>query len=308
VKWTVLLVALFLTTEPMWPQPSAGGQKVEAKPAHDRDFWRAIPKSRYAVPPGQPIFLLLRELSGYLGSNDPELRDDLAYTITAVWIKHQSEISADDLNTLLDEWRANLRLGIGETGTDSVLKRSFSALCLASLAERDLKAPFLTEERYRDLLSAALVYLKDERDLRGFDPTLGWIHATAHTADLLSALAGNRFFRSDDQARLLDAIAARLSSAHEIFAYGEQDRLALAAATIARRNDFYSAAFDRWLAALDAADQRVWKDSPPKIDLLQTFENDTYMLRGLAVYLSASPPSSAVAGTRDAVMKILQGR
>ena len=38
---------------------------------------------------------------------------------------------------------------------------------------------------------------------------------------------------------------------------------------------------------MDTNDQRVWKDSPPKLELLQTFENDTYMLRGLALYLGA---------------------
>src|SRR5436309_3702026 len=36
--------------------------------AHTRDFWREIAKNHYAVPAGQPIFPLMRELSGYLGS------------------------------------------------------------------------------------------------------------------------------------------------------------------------------------------------------------------------------------------------
>jgi hypothetical protein len=37
-----------------------------------------------------------------------------------------------------------------------------------------------------DLLTG---YLRDERDLRGFDPKKGWMHATAHTADLLAELS-----------------------------------------------------------------------------------------------------------------------
>ena len=45
---------------------------------HDREYWRQIAKNHYAVPPGQDAFSLARELSGYLGSPDPELRDDLA--------------------------------------------------------------------------------------------------------------------------------------------------------------------------------------------------------------------------------------
>ena len=283
--------------------------------AHRREFWRAIVKNRYAVPEGQPIFPLLRELSGYLGSPDPELRDDLAYTITAVWLKHQ-KVSTDELNTLLDEWETNLRVSVGEPTGDSVLKRSFSVLCLAALAERDLKEPFLSEERYRRSLADALAYLKDERDLRGFDPTIGWIHATAHTADLLTALAGNRLFRRDDQRRVLDAISERTSSAHQIFMYGEQDRLAMVAATIAQRADLDATGFDSWLSTLDTNDQQVWKDSPPKLNLLQTFENDTYMLRALAVYLSNSAAastsgtgqSSMQSNLRNEVMHLLRKR
>jgi hypothetical protein len=308
VKWMATLVTVFLVGLPVLAQAPPPAYAAPGTPAHDREFWRAIAKNRFAVPAGQAAFPLLRELSGYLGSRDPELRDDLAYTITAVWMKYDKQLSAAELNSLADEWRANLQAGAAASGPDGVLKRSFSALCLAALAERELKTPFLGEERSRKLLADALTYLKNENDLRGFDPVLGWIHATAHTADLLTALADNRFFRSEDQGRVLDAISGRLSSAHEIFTYGEQDRLALVAATIVKREDFDPGAFHKWLTALDAADQRVWQDSPPKLELLQTFENDTYMLRGLAVYLGKSPGNAAVADAQKAVLEVLQKR
>jgi len=308
MKWTVMFVALFLMSFPVLAQSKASAEGGQEKPLHDREFWRAIAKNRYAVPDGQPVFPLLRELSGYLGSRDPELRDDLAYSITTIWIKHQKQISTDELYSLLDDWQANLRTGIGETGNDGILKRSFSALSLVALAERDLKMPFLGEERYRAFLANALAYLRDERDLRGFDPTLGWIHATAHTADLLAALAANPLLKNEDQGRLLDAIARRLSSAHEIFTYGEQDRLSALAATIVVRKDFDAPAFLNWLSALDAADQKVWKDIPPHLELLQTFENDTYMLRGLAAYLSVNVSDPAGMEEQKAVLKVLQKR
>ena len=308
MKRIVTFLTLFLVTLSMLAQAPSPTKGVSEKSAHNREFWRSIAKNRYAVPEGQSVYPLLRELSGYLGSRDSELRDDLAYSIIAVWIKHQQQLSATELNSLVDEWRTDLRVGIGESGSDGVFKRSFSALCLAALAERDLKTPFLGEERYRTLLADALAYLKDERDLRGFDPAIGWIHATAHTADLLAALASNPLFGSEDQGRVLDAISGRLSSAHEVFMYGEQDRLALVAARIVKRKDFDPVAFHRWLIAMDAADQRVWKDSPPNLELLQTFENDTYMLRGLAVYLGMSPPNPATADVQNAVLQVLRKR
>lgn len=305
MRWKIVLLAVILAAQ--MARAAQSGAVDQTAPTHDRQFWREIIKSRFAVPAGQPIFPLLRELSTYLGSNDPELRDDLAYTIIDVWIKYQKDLSAEQLNVLADEWRANLRERIGESGSDSVLKRSFSALCLASLAERDLKIPFLGEQRYRQLLESGLAYLKDERDLRGFDPVLGWIHATAHTADLLAAVAENSLLRIDDQLRMLEAVATRLSSAHQIFTYGEQDRLARVVATIALRKDCDTAIFEKWLSSLDESDLRAFKDSPPKIELLQTFENDTYMLRGVGLYLW-STKGNANPSSRDVVMKILRQR
>jgi hypothetical protein len=308
VKWMALLVTLCVFLSAVAAQDSAPPGKIQEKPVHNREFWRAIANNGYRVPAGEPVFPLVRELSGYLGSSDPELRDTLTYSIIATWIVDQKQLSPNELDLLLDEWRGNLRAGIGESGNDSVLKRSFSALCLAALAERDLKTPFLGEERYRTLLADALAYLKDERDLRGFDPAMGWIHATAHTADLLASLANNPLLKVEDQGRLLDAISERLSSAHGVVTYEEQDRLALVASAIIRRRDFDPAVFQRWLKALDAAGQNVFKDSPPKVDLLHTFENDTYMLRGLAVDLCMGPSSPAISNAQNTVLQVLKTR
>jgi len=286
--------------------PAGARAANPSQSAHSREFWRAIVKNRFAVPADEQVYPLIEELNGYLGSTDPELRDDLAYSVIGVWVRHQ-DLSTTQLNRLADEWRANLRAGIGESGTDTVFKRSFSALCLASLAHREFRSPFLGPQRYAELLSAALTYLHDERDLRGFDPSKGWIHATAHTADLLANLTANPLLAPQDQPRLLRALAEHLSSAHVIFSYGEQDRLANVAAVIAQRKDFDHAAFQRWLNDLNT-DQKVWDQSPPRLELLQTFENDSYLLEALAAHLSAAPEIPQTTEARQAVLKILERR
>jgi Protein of unknown function (DUF2785) len=148
-------------------------------------------------------------------------------------------------------------------------------LGLAVLAERDLKDPFLGQPRFRTLLENALAYLQDERDLRGFDAKKGWIHATAHTADLLAELAESRYFTNQDQARVLAAIEQRLATANEIFNHGEQDRLASVAATIVSRHDFDRALWHSWVAGIDKADQAVFNESPPSLQAEQRFENDS---------------------------------
>ena len=275
---------------------------------HDREYWRQIAKNHYAVPPGQDAFSLARELRGYLGSPDPELRDDLAYSMLATWIVRQKKLSVEQLVTLLDEWQANLRIGIGETGTDSIFKRAFSALCLAALAERDLKETFLGEHRFRTLLNGALTYLGDEHDLRGFDAKKGWIHATAHTADLLAALAENKFFTKQDQERVLKAITQRLASASEIFSYGEQDRFANVAAAIASRDDFDSDGWRSWVVEMDKEDRVVWQESPPRVQALARYENDSYFMQATVAQMALRAPSSSSAVAQKAVLELLRRR
>lgn len=75
--WLMTLLAVAPFSFAAWGQASA---------AHDREFWRSIVNHHYAVPEGQSVFPLLRELSGYLGSTDPEFRDGVAYSILAAWI------------------------------------------------------------------------------------------------------------------------------------------------------------------------------------------------------------------------------
>ena len=305
MKWTCLLLAISLS---LAASTSPGASATQSSPTHDRQFWRDIAKNKYDIPQGQSAFALAKELGSYLDSPDPELRDELAYSILDVWIVYRDYFSSPQLISLLESWQINLRSGIGETSTDSILKRSFSALCLAVLAERELKSPFLGEAHFRGLLESALTYLKDERDLRGFDPVKGWIHATAHTADLLAFLAANPLLKVEDQSRILHAVSERLSSAHQIFAYGEQDRLANTVATIVARKDFDAVGFHQWLVNLDEADRKVWKETPPDDFLLKTYQNNSYMLQALAARLYAQPKTAVVTSTLDEVTQILRKR
>lgn len=286
----------------------ADQQPDSNKGRHSREFWRAIVKNHYAVPPGQDPFPLALELSEYLGSTDPELRDDLAYSILYKWIAEQRRLSNEQLTTLLETWQSNLRVGIGEVGTDSVFLRSFSVIGLATLAERDLKDPFLSRARYRTLLEDGLTYLHDERDLRGFDEKKGWMHATAHTSDLIAELARNRFFTGKDQRRVLTAIAERLAMVDEIYTHGEQDRLANVAATIVARPDFDSGVWRAWIADIDKRDQTAFKDNPPKLQAVGRFMNDTYLLEAIFSEISLRPASARAAAAERTVLAVLRPR
>jgi len=292
----------------MLPSFAAFASTPQTAPKHDRAFWRAIQTNHYAVPNNESAVELAHELSTYLGSPDPELRDDLAYSILDVWIIERPQLARQELIPFVEEWSANLKIGLAESGTDTVLKRSFSALMLASIAQRDLKTQFLGDTRYHALLTDAISYLTNERDLRGYDATKGWIHSTAHTADLLKALAENDLLTQDDQHAILAAIAARLATSPTVYSYGEQDRLAMAVRSIVTRRDFDAEYFNKWLAALNEADSKVWKEKPLTPATLATYQNRTYMLEALVARMSTESLNPTATAAQARVVAIIARR
>jgi hypothetical protein len=274
---------------------------------HDKAFWRGIAEHHFDVPKGESASALAHELSSLLASPDPELRDDLGYSIFARWIGRPNILQPDDLRTLADEWAGNLKDGIGQSGTDSVLKRSFSALCLSLLAEREAKTPFLGTSRYHQLVADATTYLQTERDLRGYDAKLGWIHATAHTSDLLQALAASPMLTSDEESGILKAVEMRLASAPEVYRQGEQDRIAQAVLAVVRRADFATGSFETWLTRIEAADKKVWEEALTP-ESLARYQNHTYTLQALAVRMELEPDSIKIAALRQRMLGILRSR
>jgi len=279
---------------------------ASTQPQHDKEFWRTIVKQHAAVPEHESADALSLELSTMLASADPELRDDLAYSILATWIYRGNVLSTPTLIALTDEWRANLKDGIGEIGTNSVLKRSFSALCLSEMAKREAKAPFLGPKRYHALVAEATAYMQAERDLRGYDRNLHWIHATAHTADLLAALADSPPLTSQEANGILQAIQSRLATALEVFTQGEQDRLAIAIVSVIRRKDFEASTFAPWLAHVQEEDRDVWTSTTP--ESLARWQNHNYLLRALIVRTLMEPYSPRMADHRQQALVVLSKR
>lgn len=280
-----------------------GSRAVE----HDKDFWRAIARDQYKVPEGESALALMRELSACLGSPDPELRDELAYAISAQWIYRQRLFDRDALIEFVTKWSSNLKAGIGQSGDDTVLLRSFSALDLSIAAALDNDHPFLTAEEHEDLLATALGYLAAERDLRDFERAQGWLHATAHTADLLKFLARSAHFTVGGQARVLNGISEKLArTGTVVFTHGEDDRLARAVVSIVLRNDFDGAAFGEWLTRLRTARRaaRAAADFDP--DRYAAQQNTNNLLRSSFVLLSCiESPSAGVLKARAEVLAYL---
>ena len=233
--------------------------RIGATPAaHDAAFWQAIVDADYRLPAGQSAVGLVDELVGLLGHSDPVLRDRYGYEIFAAWVYRDQLLAPADLERIRSRLCADARSGLGSPPDDRTLRRSFSLLDLSVLAAYDLKAPFMSQSAFEETLAVGIDSLAEERDLRGFEPGKGWVHATAHGADLLKFLARNPKLARDGQGKLVRAVRDRLESAGQVFVWGEDARLAAALLSLLRRPDVEPGLLQPWLKSLIEAHERLW--------------------------------------------------
>jgi len=253
----------------------------------DIEFWVSIAKNDYKIPEGHTLDELTRELFGYLGSTDPELRDDIAYIVYANFLKREM-YSTDEIRSHVDELLSNLDIGIGETESDSVFLRTFSVLLLAEIIYNDNKKPLLDMKQVHAVLAKGLWYLSVEKDPRGHIPVKGWAHALAHTADLMLELAKNRFTNKGDLENILKIIADKLiHSTNWVYIHGEDDRLANAVIAVLKRNLVTIIFLQDWLQSL-AAPEKSWKGAYMEEGQAKAFHNVRNFLRSLSESLRST--------------------
>ena len=301
----VVVMALCVVMGPrLLVAQTAGTAAVQAQ-AHDKAFWQAVAASKFAVLTGAALPALLDELTALLGSPDSDLRDDIAYSALTQWIYLQRIVPVDERRRLLREWSLNLARGIGDQGSPSVLRRSFSALALGMLAILDNEAPYLDQEEFDRLLTVTLRYLKDERDVRGFDPAVGWMHSVAHTADLIKFLARSRHLRPEQQATILSGISGKLRSTHTVLINGEDERLARAVLSIVARPDVDATGFAGWVKSLAAPE----RPGPPTVQDLAVDQNIRHLVVSMFAVISADTRDlPQIVQTRAVLLAHLQGQ
>lgn len=272
-----------------------------------RADWVALRASGFALPPGQSAAALLLEMNPLLASPDPVLRDDVAFSAAEKWIVRDRVVAPDDLRRLITQWSANLDDGLGASGGERIFTRSFSALSLSLIAAREVATPFLTADEAQRLFDRLFDYFQRERDLRGFDAERGWMHSVAHSADAFKFLARGTHWTPGNLSRLLDAVRAKLASSPTVFAWGENDRLALALHAAVRRPDADVAVITAWLARWEGDHAALWAKGP-HIDPTRfvPLENARQLLRSLHAALAMdrapTPPGDAA---RAAVLATL---
>ncbi|MEU7565787.1 DUF2785 domain-containing protein [Streptomyces fradiae] len=256
--------------------------------------WPALAAAGFPCPEAVPPPRLVAELSGMLASPDPVVRDDHAYTALARWTREGR------FDTVLVEWGD---LGAERLGHAEPQARSFAPLVLRCVLERAVAVPgAVPADRLGSWYERFGAWYPDERDTRGWDDRLGWLHAVAHGADAAAAfgaaLPGRRV-------ELLRLCARRVTAAHADHRYTQTEDARVARAVC------------RLLAApgLDAAEAAGWLDvvagalegggpGPLPVWAFNTFATlqslHVHLTRGLA--REGVPPHAAAVADRVAAL------
>lgn len=247
-------------------------------------YWRQVHATGLAVPTDRPLDDLTAELTRMLGDTDPETRDATAYPTLSTWIERG--VYDDLLAGLGDGMAAGLVVGLGERDTDSVFRRSFSALILGACLTRDNQQPLVSSTKVLEWGDRLMTWLVRERDVRGFVPGKGWAHTVAHGADALGSLAQSPQLAAAELSVILDVVADRLLLPVEsLFTSGEPDRLARTAIQVLGRNVVSMQTVEPWLERLAVAAGSLSSDSADR-DPYLTGGNAQAFLRALHLQLA----------------------
>lgn len=214
--------------------------------------WAEVAAQGYAVPEGLAPPDALDELLGMLGSENPEVRDGQAYSTLATWTR------AGYFDGVLRALGNRAALGLGH---ESILVRSFSALVLGEVVQRDAQSPNVGAAARHMWLEHWQFSYPYEQDVRSHDPTLGWIHVVAHGADTARAFALHPATTTADLRMILDTLTERLRSLPLHLNQTEDDRLALAMLAVLTRPELGGDDIQAWLTEY----QTLW--TPPAYPL-----------------------------------------
>ncbi len=168
---------------------------------------------------------VIQSMLHHIGSTDPELRDQLIYTLFYRFIIEDDCLTNEQLTNLFQTTlKYHLFHGIGETGTDTVFTRAFSTLLLALIVFQDRQQHFLSEADIDMLKAKLLAYLDCEIDTRGYVPGKGWAHSIAHVADAFDELVLHPQLDETEFGEVLEALWNKVI-VPTVYTHDEDERL-----------------------------------------------------------------------------------
>ncbi|WP_261805696.1 DUF2785 domain-containing protein [Lapidilactobacillus luobeiensis] len=153
-----------------------------------------------------------------------------------------------------------------EPENDAVFGRSLAVLLISILLVADrIYGGVLTKTQYWQVIQQVATYALLEHDPRGYVPEKGWAHAFTHLGNVLAETANSRLTRAQ-KLFLLTACLVGYQEAAAPFAFGEDQRFAMATVALVEKENFYLdyllGLLHAWVKRLpenpDSGDYRFW--------------------------------------------------
>ena len=176
---------------------------------------------------GEKAYALVEKMLPFIGHEDPHVRDDIVYVCLAIV---SERLSHDERSKLLEVYLSEdfLFYRIKSKEEVEALRRTFTLLQLAVLLyyhhQEQITDPVFVDK----IANALIVYLDQENVLKGYDEQIGWIHAMAHSADVLGQLLLAKELTEEKQVALLDAFVPKFQEAYYTYIDNEEERLVTA--------------------------------------------------------------------------------
>ena len=180
-----------------------------------------------------------------VASTDPYLRDAIAFEALSHMLR------AEQLGTEVRLRIARDLLGRLRSTHAEGFEAPFAALILAEIVRADGIRAYLPDDLRRTITDAAVTFVTELKDYRGFDEREGWRHGIAHGADLLMQVARNPNVADRTSfAKIRDAVAAKVAPAGHFYIYGEPERLMVPIVMLAQRKHFTQAEWTTWFETI----------------------------------------------------------
>jgi len=225
---------------------------------YDKPALQQLRQSGFEVAEDAKRNSLALALMDCVANPDPELRDGMAFEGIANWLRAE-KLSSETYQSLF----AALMLQLQAAPDSAGFRQPFAALILSEVARVDRLQGWLSPDQRDQLVQAAAEYLRGVRDYRGFSETEGWRHGVAHGADLALQLVLNDNINSSQIELLLEAVAAQVAPAGEIFyIYGEPMRLARVANYAHQRDAVPNEFWEGWFKGIvQASPLQDWSEA-----------------------------------------------
>jgi hypothetical protein len=213
-----------------------------------------IRSNNWNIPDGINKRQFALELMDNIGSTDPVLRDDLI--LSMLWKMIVDKVlSQEEIKELLEVSLSDKHLfyKVGEKEDDSVFNRAFTVLIIRLIMyyQNNYGEDLLSEEELIRVFNDFIKYVRQERDLRGYDKDKGWAHAIAHSGDALRTFAYCKYIGHVQLIEILEVIKEKVDVSYYVYINEECERLVSAVINVIERNELSEEEIISWIRSFE---------------------------------------------------------